>query len=211
MQYGYQVIVVDYNNQNDLRANLRGIDLVISTVSGTAQINLIDAAANANVRRFVPAEFEGPPARRARNDPLDRGKAAAIARLRDWTNQRRCVMRFTIFTCGVLYERFARGGLASINVGGSTNGANYQGAYLMDVGNSTAEIVERNAAGRSIHLCLTSANDVARFLVAAIELGIDTWQAEFRMAGDRRTVAEVVQWAEHLKGGSLTSKYAGNF
>jgi hypothetical protein len=111
-------------------------------------------------------------------------------------------MRFTIFTCGVLYERFARRGLASINVGASTGGANYQGAYLMDVGHSTAEIVERNMAGRPIHLCLTSADDVARFLVAAIDtIGQDNWPGELRMAGDRRTVAEVVQWAEAVKGG----------
>lgn len=204
-RYGYQVVVVDYDDQTDLRFNLRGIGLVISTVSGTAQINLIDAAANSGVRRFVPSEFEGPSARRHRNDPLDRGKAAAIARLRDWTNQRRCVMRFTLFTCGVFYERFARGGLASINVGASTNGANYQGAYLMDVGQSTAEIVERNMAGRPIHVCLTSANDVARFLVAAIELGPENWPGELRMSGDRLTVSEIVQWAEAVKGGALFS------
>jgi hypothetical protein len=200
-RYGHQVVVVDYDSQDDLRFNLRGIDLVISTVSGNPQINLIDAAANSGVRRFVPAEFEGPPARRSRNDPLDRGKAAALDRLRHWSHGRRSVMRFTIFTCGVLYERFSRGGLGSIGIGAST-GANDQGAYLMNVEQSTAEVVERNAAGRPIYLCLTSADDVARFVTAAIELGPETWPAELRMSGERRTVAEVVQWAEAVKGGS---------
>jgi len=49
-------------------------------------------------------------------------------------------------SCGVLFERFARGGLASVGIGGST-GANYQGAYLMDIEHSTAEIIERTTAG----------------------------------------------------------------
>jgi hypothetical protein len=113
-------------------------------------------------------------------------------------------MRFTVFTCGLLYERFARGGLASINVGNSTN-ANYQGAYLMDVGQSTAEIVERNMAGRPIYVSMISANDVARFLVAAIEMGPDNWPGELRMTGERRTISEVVHWAEAIKGGKYSS------
>lgn len=149
----------------------------------------------------MPAEFEGPPARRPRNDPLDRGKSDTLDRLRYWTNQRRCTMRFTVFVCGVWYERFARGGLSSIGVGVST-GANYQGAYLMNVDRGTAEIAEKNAAGHQIHICLTSANDVARFITAAIELGLNSWLPEMRMSGDRRTVAEVVSWAEAVKGGT---------
>jgi len=198
--YGYQIVVVDYDDQDNLQFNLRGVDLVISTVSGTPQMNLIDAAATSNVRRFCPAEFEGPPARRARNDPLDRGKAAALERLRHWSHQRQCIMRFTIFTCGVLYERFAPNGLYSAGIGNST-GATYQGAYLMDVGNNTAEIVERNSAGRPIYISMISLNDVGRFVAAVVALDLQTWPNELRMTGERRTVSEVIQWAEAVKGG----------
>ncbi|KAH8586891.1 isoflavone reductase family protein-like protein [Bisporella sp. PMI_857] len=202
--YGYQCLVVDYNNQSDLQSYLKGVDLVISTVSGTPQINLIDAAANANVRRFVPAEFEGPPARRNRHDPLDRGKSAALERLCYWTNQHRCIMRFTIFTCGIFLERFAPGGLASINIGNST-GANYQGAYLMDIGNSTAEIVERNSSERQIYISMISVNDAMRFVAAAVELDPQTWPRELRMSTERRTISEILQWAEDVKGGAKFS------
>jgi len=191
---------VDYDSQPDLEFNLRGIDLVISTISGTPQINLIDAAAASNVRSFVPSEFEGPPDRRGRHDPLDRGKAAALERLRHWTHKRNCTMRYTSFVCGVFYERFAPGGLASVDIGTST-GANYQGAYLMDIGNSTAEIVERNSSGRSVYVSMTSVNDVGRFLAAALDLGIQNWPTEFKMYGDRRKVSEILQWAEATKGG----------
>lgn len=90
-----------------------------------------------------------------------------------------------------------------MNIGLSTSVAT-PGSYLMNVELSTAEIVEYNAAGQPIYLCLTSVNDVARFLVAALELGLQTWPSEFRMCGDRRTVSEVVEWAEAVKGGKWT-------
>lgn len=73
---------------------------------------------------------------------------------------------------------------------------------MMNIEHSTAEIVERTTAGRQVHLCLTSTNDVARFMTAAIDLGPETWPAELRMSGDRRTVAEILQWAEAVKGGT---------
>ncbi|RDW81938.1 NAD(P)-binding protein-12 [Coleophoma cylindrospora] len=199
-QLGYQVIVVDYNSQEELRYSLRGIDLVISTVQGHAQINLIDAAAHARVRRFVPAEFEGPPVRRpSRNDPLDRGRVASLERLRHWSNSRSHPLRSTTFVCGVFYERFARGGLASLNIGGSTLN-NHQGAYLMDVGRSTAEIVECHANGSQVNLCMTTVYDLAKFMIAAIELGPSTWPSEFRMQGDRLSTASILHAAETVRG-----------
>lgn len=76
----------------------------------------------------------------------------------------------------------------------------------MDVEASTAEIVERQSGGQpvAISLCLTSVYDVAQFLVAALDIRLQNWPAEFRMQGDRRTVAEVLQWAESVKGGELS-------
>lgn len=197
----YQVIVTNYDDQQELRYHLQGVDLVISTVSGNPQINLIDAAAASGVRRFCPAEFEGPPARRRQNDPLDRGKAVSLERLKYWS--RRTHMKNTIFSCGVFYERFARGGLLSMGIGGST-GVAYQGSYLMDVGEKTAEIVEKNTAGQPISISMISVHDVGRFIAAAIELGPTNWPGEFRMAGDRRTISEVLRWAEAVRGNELS-------
>lgn len=188
---------MDYESQEDLRYSLQGIDLVISTVSGNNQINLIDAAANTRVRRFVPSEFEGPPSHQRPNDALDRGKAAARERLRYWS--RRTDMRSTVFSCGVFYERFAHGGLASLGVGYSTN-VYYQGTYLMDIERGTAEITEKNSAGRSIYISMTSVYDLGRFLAAAIELGPREWPSEYRMSGDRKTVAEILSCAEAVRG-----------
>jgi hypothetical protein len=205
----YQVIPVNYDSQTDLRFALRGIDLVISTVSGNPQINLIDAAAHSEVSRFIPAEFEGPPGRRPRNDPIDRGRSACLDRLRHWSRSNRHPMAFTVFSCGVFYERFARGGLGSMGIGISSN-VYYQGTYLMDVGLSTAKVVEHTASGRPIHLSMMSVHDVGRFVVAALDLGLQNWPEEFTMQGDRRTVSEVLRWAESVKGGGKCRPFLVN-
>ncbi|KAF7883444.1 uncharacterized protein EAF02_005364 [Botrytis sinoallii] len=184
---GYQVAVVNYDDQDDLRFNLRGIDIVISTVSGNPQINLIDAAAHSRVQRFIPAEYKDKLGGRPTNDPSDRGRAASIERLLHWAHHPRHRMQYTVFGCGVFYERFAPGGLASMGISTST-ALGYQGSYLMNMETNTAEIVEYNTMGQAISVSMTSVNDVARFLAAAL------------MQGDRKTVTEIVQYAEAIKG-----------
>lgn len=73
----------------------------------------------------------------------------------------------------------------------------------MNIEASTAEIVETTASGNTISVSMTSINDVASFLIAALDLGIENWPAEFRMQGDRKKVTEIVQYAEALKGGKI--------
>jgi hypothetical protein len=54
------VTEVDFTSVESLTAALRGVDAVVSTVSGTAldgQTVLIDAAVAAGVNRFIPSEF----------------------------------------------------------------------------------------------------------------------------------------------------------
>jgi hypothetical protein len=91
-----------------------------------------------------------------------------------------------------------------MGIGASTSVA-YQGSYLVDIGEGTAEAVEYNMAGQPIFVSMTSVNDVARFLVAAIELGLHDWPGEFRMSGDRRTVSEILSWSEAVRGGRSLS------
>jgi hypothetical protein len=193
------VSVVDYDNRNELRFNLLGIDLVISTISGDPQINLIDASAHSKVHRFVPAEFEGPPSRRALNDPLDRGRKASIDRLRYWSRNPDRSMKFTVFTCGVFYERFGQGGLEALGIGASI-GIQHEGDYLMNVRSGTAEVVKKTESGSPIHICLTSVFDVARFLAAAIDLRLQTWPSEFRVSGGRLSITQVLQLGAAIRG-----------
>ncbi|KAH0562132.1 hypothetical protein GP486_003174 [Trichoglossum hirsutum] len=198
---GYQIFVVDYSDRNNLRFALAGIDVVISTVSGNPQLNLIDAAYYAGVRRFAPAEFEGQPSLRPLiNDVFDRGQLQALDRLRLYSER----MESTVFVCGILYERFAVGGMASVAIGGST-GISGEGDYLMDIRNLKAKIPHYNAAGQEVFICMTSASDVGRFVARA--LSMQYWPPELRMQGERRRVYDVVRVAEAMMGQYFEKMY----
>ncbi|KAI0402562.1 isoflavone reductase [Xylaria palmicola] len=198
--YDCQVAVVDYHNLENLQYFLQGVDLVISTISGAEQLNLIDAARRARVHTFVPSEFEGSPSHRPTlgNDPFDNDSSAALGQLRHWSNSRNYPMRYTVFTCGIFYERFAPGGLGAYNMGRSWRLSN-QGDYMINVGLGTAEIPETNSQGRSIQITLTSVFDVVRFVAAAVDLGIQNWPREFKMRGARITPQRIQQFCSEVR------------
>ena len=168
------------------------MDLVISMVSGPAQLMLIDAARNAGVRRFAPAEFADSSIYRPLGDALDNGQSQALARLRLYESQG---MAYTVLACGILYDRFAPGGTASANIGGYS-GANGEGDYLMNVRLARAQI-PHDSSGEAAMLCMTAAEDVGRFVVAALD--IPEWPTELRMCGTRMNVFEVVRIAELMR------------
>lgn len=188
------MVQVDYDNASDLRFKLSGVDTVISTVSGTAQLNLIDAAAAMHVRRFAPSEFEGTPAVRPANDVLDNRRRAALARLQHYEATG---MKYTVFTCGIFYERFGPGGMRQSQIGVRSH-ISGEGDYIMDLRRAKAQLPFYNEAGQPVYVCMTSARDVARMVVAA--LNISSWPREFRMRGDRMTVSELVTIGEQLRG-----------
>lgn len=185
---------VDYSNASDLRFRLAGVDTVISTIKGDAQLKLINAAVEVHVRRFVPSEFEGSPSARPANDILDDGRAAARNRLLQCES---LGMRFTVFTCGIFYERFAPNGMAASQIG-LRSGIGGEGEYVMDIRRAKAQIPYFNTAGQPVYVCMTSARDVARFVVAALDL--PSWPRELRMRGDRMSVTELVTIGEQLRG-----------
>ncbi|ORX98692.1 NAD(P)-binding protein [Basidiobolus meristosporus CBS 931.73] len=58
---GAKTVIVDYHSHASLVEVLRGIDAVVSAISGAAildgQLQLIDAAIEAGVKRFLPSEY----------------------------------------------------------------------------------------------------------------------------------------------------------
>ncbi|RYO94056.1 hypothetical protein DL766_004111 [Monosporascus sp. MC13-8B] len=198
--YDCQVAVVDYHDLTNLEFTLRGVDLVISTIAGTEQLDLIDAARRAHVRCFVPSEFEGAISHRpGPDDPLDNGSSTARSLLQRWSQARPHPMRFTVFSCGVFYERFAPGGLGTYNMG-ATLRLQDQGSYMLNIGRGTGEIPDTDSRGRPALLALTSAYDVARFVAAAVERGIDNWPPEFRVMGARLTTRRLQQVCSEVRG-----------
>jgi nucleoside-diphosphate-sugar epimerase len=184
-----QVHVVDYNDYDSLSFALQGIDLVISTVCGQEQLNLINAAGNGRVRHFVPSEFEGSLSHRpSQNDPLDRGSSQALALLRQWSRASRR-MQYTVFSCGIFMERFY--GLNNLNMGYGTGIPNADD-YLIDISTATAEYVENNSRGGRVRVCLTSVHDLVSFVVAAVDLGLANWPHEWTLRGDRLSMQDLV-------------------
>ncbi|KAK2037647.1 isoflavone reductase [Colletotrichum somersetense] len=203
-RYDCQVAAVDYDDAESLRFALQGVDLVISTIRGREQINLIHAARHDRVRLFVPAEFEGSISHRpSDDDPLDYGSSEAVELLKHCAGSKSRKMDYTVFSCGILYERFAPGGLADYGMGDRAC-IGSPGAYLVDVGNATADIVETDASERPVQVCMTSVEDVGRFVAAAIELGPGTWPREFKMRGDRMSVRDIFAKCSNVRGVAFT-------
>ncbi|KAK4164845.1 hypothetical protein QBC43DRAFT_261290 [Cladorrhinum sp. PSN259] len=196
---GCQLAAVDYDDVENLRYTLQGVDLVISTIAGVEQLNLIDAARRARVQRFVPSEFEGDLSRRPADDPLDRGGQSALGVLEQQPQSRSYTLAYTVFSCGIFMERFAPGGLQVYDIGA---GCGIQGPtdYIVDIADRQAEIVASNAAGRPAQVSLTSVYDVARFVTSAIELGLAHWPREFRMRGESMTVESIVRTCSDVRG-----------
>ena len=200
-------MVVNYESKSALEYALRGVDVVISTVSGAVQIRMIDAAVKAGVKRFAPAEFEGRPTKRADdnyiNRSLDRGKSAVLAHL----HRNRHQIESTVFVCGVLYERFAPGGLQQNRMGTNT-GVSQEGNFMIDVRNMRAHVPWRNSAGQEVSMCLTAASDVGRFVTKALDIQ-QIWPPELIMHGERLTSYELLSMVARARGTGIIYLKAG--
>ncbi|OCK77184.1 NAD(P)-binding protein [Lepidopterella palustris CBS 459.81] len=194
---GYQCQTVDYNDPTSIQHSLMGVDTVISTVTGTPQLRLIEAAVATGVRRFAPAEFEGRPSLRMVGDPLDRGRAAALALLQHYRRH----IQSTAFICGVLYERFSVHGLAAHRIGVNSGIAN-EGDYILDARNMTAQAPVYDANNNFSTICMTSAYDVGRFVVRALDMV--HWPSELTMCGERTTVNSLIHTVKQCRGRDFT-------
>lgn len=186
----------------DLQFKLAGVDVVISTISGPAQLAVINAAAISQVRRFVPSEFAGLPRLRPANDPFDAGRHAALQRLAQLESTG---MVSAIFSCGIFYERFAPGGMQQSQLGLNSHIAG-EGEYLLNFRRCRAEVPYFSIAGPPVYVCMTSAQDVARAVVASLDLA--SWPKVFQLRGDRLTVEHIVSIAEHIRGMFHVAKIA---
>lgn len=170
-----------------------GVDTVISTVTGNAQLRLIEAAVACRVRRFVPAEFEGQPSLRTQNSVLDRGRAAALALLQHYRGN----IQSTVFVCGVFYERFSVNGMVSLHIGVNTGFSN-EGDYIANPRSMTAVAPVYDSRRNLSVVCLTSVYDVARFVVRSLDML--SWPKEMTMYGERTTVQNLIETMQACRG-----------
>ncbi|KAH7026175.1 uncharacterized protein B0I36DRAFT_365777 [Microdochium trichocladiopsis] len=201
--YGCQVAVVDYHDTDGLRFLLQGVNLVISTIPSLEQLSLIEASRAAGVDRFVPAEFEGLTSQRPPPEVFDpyvgKGSSDARALLRRCSRSKSNPLKYTIFSCGMFYERFGPGGLQANGMGASFEIYGHRD-YMIDIDRGVAQLPATGPNGRPVGIALTSAYDVARIVVAALELGINNWPHEFKMCGDRMSSMQLSRLCSEVMG-----------
>lgn len=204
----WQVLVVPYDNQSSLSYILRGVDVVISTISGEAQLALVDAAATAQVRHFIPSGFSGPQQCAPQMVAASTNEwQSLISRLEH--HQLESSMRYTIFTCGIFYEQFCPGGLNAMQISTITSqnaGIGEEGAFLVDLRAGKAMIPVTPGSQQEAVICMTSARDTARYLVAAMQTYKDMtiWPNEFKFCTERMTVSELLNTCSRVRGTHYT-------
>lgn len=200
-QQDWQVLVVAYEKPSALVYVLRGVDLIVSTVNGQAQLALLEAAAIVQVRHFIPSGFSGPeqctPRRTKKRDWQD-----LMDRLQ--FHEAQSSLRYTVFTCGVFYEQFGPGGLNAFQI--STFNSRHasigeEGELLVDfrAGRATIPVIPGNAEAG---ICMTSARDVARYVVATLRVYEDLrlWPREFKFCTERYTMTELLALCSQVRG-----------
>lgn len=197
----WQVLVVDYEDPSALTYTLRGVDLVISTINGNPQLALLDAAAEAQVRHFIPSGFSGPEQCAAQNTSKTDWQDL-MDRLR--LHEAKSMLRYTIFTCGIFYEQFGPGGLNALQISTFNNhhaSIGEEGDLLIDfrAGRATTPVTPN---GEEAAICMTSARDVARYIAAAMQAYEDLtiWPKEFKFYTERFTMTELVALCFRVKG-----------
>jgi hypothetical protein len=90
--------------------------------------------------------------------------------------------------------------MVSQRIGVNTGFAN-EGDYIVDVRNMTAEAPVYDSANNLSYLCLTSAYDVGRFVVRALDMA--QWPPEMSMCGERMSVNALVEAIRTYRGKSF--------
>jgi hypothetical protein len=74
---------------------------------------------------------------------------------------------------------------------GANTGYGNEGDYIANPRNMTALVPTFDAAQNLACVCLTSAYDVAQFVVRALDMAV--WEPEMSMYGERMTVNDLVE------------------
>ncbi|KAH7049443.1 hypothetical protein B0J12DRAFT_105412 [Macrophomina phaseolina] len=195
--YGAEVRHIDYTSAESLTAALTDIHTVISVLKvpgpafATVQINLLNAARVAGVRRFAPSEFGlGAPER------VD----VTAAKARVWEACLESGLEVARFRCGgfmnylALGRQFGDEGAREKAVAGLEDRA-----IMWDFPSKVAELPVK-ADGSFPRITLTEIDDVGRFVATACGLTEGSWLQEMDMVGETLVLGEVVELVKECLG-----------
>ena len=183
---GVEIVNVDYSDHASLVKELQGVHTVIVCLisldksSIDSQVNLLNACLEAKVKRFAPSEWAGTSGAdtiielyRALKVPVyEKVKASGI--------------EYTLFTNGMFMDYFASPQRPSASLPPLTFGVDFNQGQANFVGTGDEPF------------CLTLADDVGRFVAAALEL--DKWEERLGMIGSRTTWNELIKLGEKVRG-----------
>lgn len=182
---GVEIIVVDYFNHAQLVRELQGVHTVIVCLisdeesSLHAQLNLLNACLEAKVKRFAPSEWAGISEqntviqlyRQLKVPVMEQVQASGI--------------EYTLFTNGVFMEYFASPQRASDSLPPIITSVDFNAGEANLIGTGDEPF------------CVTSVEDVGRFVAAALEL--DRWEERSSMMGSRVTWNELIRLGEKIR------------
>ncbi|KAL6876920.1 NAD(P)-binding protein [Trichoderma novae-zelandiae] len=194
-EQGAIVKPVDYASHAQLVEALQGVDTVYSCIwtygpeVQSTQLALLDAAKEANVRRFVPSEWSVPS-----YDAVAFYKPKQAV----WEAVQRSGLEYTRFSTGIWMNVFGPG--ATHDEAGARAG--YRGpAFLVDIQAGTI-IVPGDGSGK---ISTTHMADVGKYAAAALDF--DRWEADSVILGDEFTVNELADKIDEVTGKTLTRNF----
>ncbi|KAH8822016.1 hypothetical protein F5884DRAFT_769710 [Xylogone sp. PMI_703] len=185
---------VDYNNKEDLVQALQGIHTLLSFVQILSdpdqkpQMNLIDAAIAAGVKRFAPSEYGS-------KDTVDmawwHGKEVIRTYLKE-VNKDKKVLEYTLFQPGLFLDYLAYPYKTSKHV--------HPLQSIFDFEHRRAVIVEGH---EDAIMTLTTVADVAAVVARAVDYEGE-WPATGGIRGNRVTFEQVLEIGRRVRGRAFT-------
>lgn len=179
---GAKLVTVDYSNKESIKKALTGVDVVISTLPGTAldvQPGIAEAAKEAGVKLFVPSEFGGP------TEGATEGLFGAKANIQE-----------RLKAIGIPYALFYTGPFADF----------IWDPYVgLDIANGKVSL----GGDGSKRILFTSRTDIARYLSYVLtHLPADQLKnRSFTIAGDIKSFNEIVKEYETKTGKKVEVTY----
>ncbi|GME61789.1 NmrA-like protein [Neofusicoccum parvum] len=187
---GLTWVQVDYKNKHDLADKLHGVDVVLSFFSGADRLgviqtekNLIDAAVQAGVKRFAPAEW----GTRSNNTvPFYTFKDDVRKYLED-LNKDKTVIEYSLFQPGLFlnYLGYPHSSTKHFSMSPIYVDLEKRRAIIVSDGNSP--------------ITFTTIQDMAGVVAEALDYE-GKWPATGGMQGTQTTVAELVELGTKLRG-----------
>lgn len=190
---------VDYNDKPQLARTLRGFDAVLSFIlvfsdeAYRAQLNLIDAAIEAGVKRFAPSEWS---MFVLDHYPMYRYKLQTRQYL-EHLNRDGKVLEYSLFTPGIFMDYL--GPPEKLN----QKNLSYSGLFI-DFEKCRAILPEYTGA----LISFVAVDDLIAVVNEALEFDSD-WPVIGGISGSRLTISDLVQLGETIRGEKFTVEVVG--